>query len=152
MQQTADAGAAAGVEHAAGHVDDLFPELPPRPPFADAGGAMVHHVGPAHRAAERIGVVQVCIGQFGADPLEERRVARRADEGADLLAAHDEPFRDMTAQHSGRPGDDVKFHERRGLLHPYEKRLTISGTFCPPKPKLLLRAWRTVLSRAALGT
>src|SRR5438105_15910134 len=32
------------------------------------------------------------------------------------------------------------------------KRLTISEIFCPPKPKLLLRAWRTRFSRATLGT
>ncbi len=32
-----------------------------------------------------------------------------------------------------------------------EKRLTMSEMFCPPKPKLLLRAWWTRFSRAALG-
>ena len=62
VQETADASVAAGVENALGRLDDPFAESTPRPPFADAGGAMVDHVGACHGPPYRIGIGQIAHG------------------------------------------------------------------------------------------
>ena len=107
VQDAADRGIAAGVQHGPRGVDDVALECAPRAPVADARGTVIHHVRSFDRSPHRRRVLQIALGQLDAQGLEKRHIARRPHQRSHPFAALHQPLGDVTTQQPGRPGHDI---------------------------------------------
>src|SRR5262249_24464010 len=107
VQQSADSDFFARVQDVGGGVDDGFLKDLPRPPVADAGGAVIHSVAAVDGGWQRVGPAQVALGQLDAEAPQPDDVAAGPDQGADALAAGQQLFHDVTAEQARRPGHQI---------------------------------------------
>src|SRR5262249_25018437 len=90
---------------------DRFLKVTPRPPLANAGGAVIHRVGTIEGGGKCGWIAEVAGDDLDAERVEEGGVARGPHHGPDLFARADQLLGDVTAQQAGGRGDDAPSHD-----------------------------------------
>ncbi len=88
-----------------GRVQAARLKLVPRTPIADLRGTMENDLHARQSARACRGIGQITAHNFNLERIKKIRPAPRANKCPDVIARGDQPFRQMAAEQTSRPGN-----------------------------------------------